>query len=457
MSTATLSEDGFVLPIAEASYPEPFAQGLEFNAPVRGPWNIVHMALMIPEAHLLYICARGCLRGVIMTAAEMGAMARMSWIGLTEDELTTGLLDARCFEAAEAILTKLSPKPPLVLLYLSCVHKFVQLDYPALLVKLSARFPHIRFIDCHMMPTMRKSGPSDEERTKSKMYEALEGQKPEEKTVALIGNDWPLQRESLLFQMLAQANYKLLELATCQSYADFQRLGSATYLLTTHLDALLATQNLAKRLKRTHLDLPASFAFSEIRANLTRLSETLAIPLPNLDEAEDKAVQALDALKKELASRPITLDYTITSRPLSLARLLRQWGFALSCVFIDAISPLEWDDFCWLQKQAGDLLLIYTRAPYLRFEALRRSRLGLQGDTVLALGQKAAYFSATDHFVNLTAGGGLSDYAGIIALCRHMQEASRKSKDRRTCIQLKGLGEPSCLCGTPCHPALQGS
>ena len=97
MSTATLSEDGFVLPIAEASYPEPFAQGLEFNAPVRGPWNIVHMALMIPEAHLLYICARGCLRGVIMTAAEMGAMARMSWIGLTEDELTTGLLDARCF------------------------------------------------------------------------------------------------------------------------------------------------------------------------------------------------------------------------------------------------------------------------------------------------------------------------------------------------------------------------
>ena len=60
------------LPIVDASYPHPFPQTLEYSPAARGTWNIVHTGMLVPGAHQIYICAAGCLRGVILTAAEMG-------------------------------------------------------------------------------------------------------------------------------------------------------------------------------------------------------------------------------------------------------------------------------------------------------------------------------------------------------------------------------------------------
>ena len=57
--------------ISEADAAEIFPSGLEYSAPARGMWNIVHMGMLIPESHQIYVCAQGCLRGVILTAAEM--------------------------------------------------------------------------------------------------------------------------------------------------------------------------------------------------------------------------------------------------------------------------------------------------------------------------------------------------------------------------------------------------
>ena len=66
--------------IRDASFPAPFAPGLEYAAPARGMWNIVHTGMLVPEAHQIFVCAEGCLRGVVLTAAEMGASDRFSTI-----------------------------------------------------------------------------------------------------------------------------------------------------------------------------------------------------------------------------------------------------------------------------------------------------------------------------------------------------------------------------------------
>ena len=62
---------GAEISIKEAQYPAPFEPGLEYNMPARGHWNIVHTAMLVPGLHQIYACARGCLRGVILTAGEM--------------------------------------------------------------------------------------------------------------------------------------------------------------------------------------------------------------------------------------------------------------------------------------------------------------------------------------------------------------------------------------------------
>ena len=67
---------GASVKVVDASFPAPFAPGLEFSSPARGTWNIVHTTMLVPGSHQVYICAAGCLRGVVLTAAEAGAMNR---------------------------------------------------------------------------------------------------------------------------------------------------------------------------------------------------------------------------------------------------------------------------------------------------------------------------------------------------------------------------------------------
>ena len=70
--------------IADADFPAPFRSGLEYSSPARGTWNIVHTGMLMPEAHEIYVCGAGCIRGVILTAAEMGLTDRFSTIAVRE-------------------------------------------------------------------------------------------------------------------------------------------------------------------------------------------------------------------------------------------------------------------------------------------------------------------------------------------------------------------------------------
>ena len=71
-------------------------------------------------------------------------------------------------------------------------------------------------------------------------------------------------------------------------------------------------------------------------------------------------------------------------------------------------------------------------------------RLGELGIPV-AIGQKAAYFTGTKHFVNIVEGGGMYGFDGICRLCARIEEAFLTARDPRNYIQQKGLGCESCL------------
>ncbi|MCR4667112.1 MAG: hypothetical protein K5657_07440 [Desulfovibrio sp.] len=432
--------------IGKAAFPEPFITGLEFNPPVRGPWNIVHMAYSIPEVHLLYICARGCLRGVIMTALEMGALDRFSWIGLSENDLAFGTIDDVTLDRAVEIIQRLDPTPPLVLLYLSCVHKFCQLDAGHLITELSERFPQTRFIECFMMPTMRKSGRTDEERTRAAMFEALE--KPdieEERAVSIIGNDFAIRDDALLIEMLRNGGIHVRSLNAARSYEDYKDLARSKTLLTTHPDACFAGEETAKRLGKRHLHLPVCYSFSGIRTTLSRLADAFSLDMPDFDREEEEARQALAATLRVLGDRPVVLDYTASPRPLGLARLLLESGFNLRVLYLDAIQEAEKEDFTWIAKHHGDILLVSTLAPENRLAALRTENALLENP--LAIGQKAAYMAETDFFLNLVGGGGLYDFRGIIRLAGDLLDAHKTPKNRRLILQMKGFGLPTPLHG----------
>ena len=84
-----------------------FPQKLEFNPPVHENWNIVHIGMQIPEAHQIYICGYNCMRGVVLTAAEMGAQDRFSSVILYEEDVVDGTLWEATRDGIADVLRKL--------------------------------------------------------------------------------------------------------------------------------------------------------------------------------------------------------------------------------------------------------------------------------------------------------------------------------------------------------------
>ena len=140
-----VSEDGAMVRIADAKAPAPFVSGLEYGAPARGVWNIVHVGMLIPGAHEIYVCAGNCLRGVVLTAVEMGAQRRFSTITIKENNVLDGDMERLLIDGVTDILTRLPSLPPAVLVYTSCIHHFLGCDLVPVLPRTTKQIPGRRF------------------------------------------------------------------------------------------------------------------------------------------------------------------------------------------------------------------------------------------------------------------------------------------------------------------------
>ena len=426
--------------IRDARFPEPFASGLEYNAPARGPWNIVHTGMLIPGAHQIFACAQGCLRGVVLTAAEMNAMDRMSWISVSESDLFDGSMERNIIDGAADILDRIDPLPPAVLLFISCIHLFAGCDFEMILGELRGRFPRVDFADCYMNPTMRKSGLTPDQLMRRQLYSLLRPRKKDEKCVNLIGNDRPTDESSELLAMIREAGFGLRDITLCGTYEDYQKMAGSAVNLTCLPAAAAAGEELERRLGQKHLYLPLSYSRQEIAENYAKLARVLGVEAPDFSGAAARAEEALGAARRVVGDAPVAIDYTATPRPLGLARLLLEHGFAVRKVYADVFSGEERADFDWLKQNAPELAVSATVRPEMRFAA----RVA-PGEKVLAIGQKAAYFCGTGRFVNIVAGGGMYGFDGIARLAGLMADAYLREKDTRTVIQYKGLGCESCL------------
>jgi hypothetical protein len=437
-SVQALDWSGASLPIREAQFPAPFEQGVEYAAPARGPWNIVHVGMLVPESHQIFVCAQGCLRGVVLTAAEMGATDRFSTIAVRENNVMEGDMEELILKGVEDVLRKLPYKPRAVLLFTSCIHHFIGCDLAYVYKKLREKFPDVDFTDCYMNPIMRKSKTPPDTKMRQQLYSLLHPAEQRAKAVNFLGNTSLTDEESELVQMIRGAGYEIRDICSCHTYDEFQKMAESSLNITYLPSARLGGDTLEKRLGQKHLYLPLSYDAGEIRSSLTRLAEELKAPLPDFSKLEAKAEQALQETKEALGDMEISIDYTATPRPLGLARLLLSHGIRVSSVYADSFTPEEQEDFYWLKEHFGDLQLyatVHPKMPRFARDKARETREGL-----LAIGQKAAYFTGTRHFVNLLEGGGLYGFGGICRLMELMRESAREEKNTEAIIQVKGWG-----------------
>ena len=421
------------LPVSEASYPQPLGWTLEYCAPVYESWNIVHIGMLLPEAHQIYVCADNCMRGVTMTAAEMGQSERFHCVVIGEKDMLYTNLEEITIQGVSDVLNKLPSHPPAVLVFTVCVHHFLGSDIDYIYRELERRYPDITFIRCWMDPIMQKNHRMPDVTERAAMLEVVPALPPEEKTVNLLGADIRHDDNSELMAMLHAGGFRVQELPRCKTYGDFLRFGAGAWNLVTYPSFLYGAEQFAGRLDRPMLYLPPSTHYEEIDRELRTLAETLEVPCPDTTALRAETERELEETRRRLGDTPVYLDYIAHTRPLGLARLLLEHGIRVERVYIDVIGGEEEADFRWLQERAPELMLYATVRPRMRV-------LPRDGQHVLAIGPKAAFFADTVHFVDMVECGGTWGYTGIQTICRRMREAMDTEKDTRDHVIRKGLG-----------------
>lgn len=474
----------------EASFPAPFQQGLEFNSPAHGNWNIVHTGMLVPEAQQIYVCADNCMRGVVLTAAEMNAAERFSFVIVEEKDLLGGNLEDVTIEGVTDVLNRLPKKPKAVLLFTVCLHHFLGSDLDRIYGELESRFPEIFFMRCFMDPIMQKTGPTPDQKLRRAMYDAVPEAEADPECVTLLGSDFMLDETSDIRRILEQNEFKLRETAACETWEEYQKLGEGSLILDCYPAGKFGVQQQAKRLGRPFLYLPGSFDYEEIQRQeellleelkvLKKSQENVQINEKLVQKAENNQVSSSEAdaahkgvragngdksdseeifeitgldIEKEIRSceaalshardiigdTPIALDYLFHPRPLGLAKLLLTHGFKVESVYLDSISPEEKEVFFWLKENVPGLKLISTIRPEMRV------RTRCSENRILAIGQKAAWFTGSRNFVNMVQGGGLYGFDGIRRTAQLMIEAFETEKDPEDLIVRKGWGCESCI------------
>ena len=453
-----INPEGAVITIGEADFPVPFPIGLEFNSPAHGNWNIVHTGMLMPEAIQIYVCADNCMRGVVLTAAEMNAADRFSFVTVEEENLLNGNLEDVTIEGVTDVLNKLEKKPKAVLLFTVCLHHFLGCDLDRVYEELGTRFPEIVFVRCFMDPIMQKHGLTPDQKLRKAMYDPLITKEPDPLTVTLVGSDFVLDESSDIKRLLRSTGHTLRELPACKTWAEYQQLGSAEIFVSCYPPAKYGADMLAERLNRTHLYLPGCFDYGEIKEEIRNLIKELQAGWSREDTSNTKCADitseeieafcqreitlcedSINHAKSIIGGTPVVLDYLYHPRPLGLAKLLLEHGFHVTTVYLDSISPEEKPAFDWLKFHHPDLELRATIQTKMR--VLPR---GTEGK-VLAIGQKAAWFSGSRNFVNMVQGGGLWGFDGIRGTMELMTEAFLEEKDPEDLIVRKGWGCESCI------------
>ncbi len=422
------------VPAAEARFPSPFSEGLEYSSPARGTWNILHTGMMIPESHHVFVCAKGCLRGVVLTAAEMDAMGRYSAIEIREENVVEGGFEELMLDGMADVLEKLPYRPKVILLYISCQHFFLAYDQDYVYDRLRETFPDIDFIDCYMIPTLRKSGISPDQKMRMQLYEMLKPQEKDAKQINVIGSDLRIDDSCEIYGLIHEAGFHLKQIQDCQTYEEYQDMGKASLNLYLEPMALRAAERLKDRLGQEFRYYPYTYSYDRIDREYAELAEYMKSPVPDLTEKRRAAEYALEETKALLGDAPIAVDFSFTFLILSFSRLLLEHGFNLKEIFADDFYPEEKDDFQWIREHHPEVLICACRRPEQRVHSRWRT------EEYLAIGQKAAWFTGTDHFVNVVESGGYMGYGGIVEIARLMREAYLEKKDRKILIQKKGYG-----------------
>ena len=424
--------------ISDITYEYNADLGLSYASPVRGVWNIVHIGTLLPQAHEVFVCPTSCLRGVVLTTAEMNAMDRLSTITVGEDNILEGDMEEALQKGCERIIRELPDRPRAMLVFTSCIHHFLAVNYQRVYTILRKEYPDIDFIDCYMDPIMRRTKPAIPSLWRQ-IHRLLPSAEKRQDQANLVGNCFVYGDDCDLTVFLKNAGIRVLDLNTCPDYDTFLEMAHSPVNFTFHKTAVSAAKDMQLRLGQTWIPMHPGYNYDVIDADMLRAAEFFGAAGLSEEEIQSQrnlTEQAVLETRRLLGDTPVSLDYTAVDCPLELALYLLDHGFHVESVFIDVFTESQ-EIFERLKKKAPQLKIYQS----LGWNIRKMDRF--HDGKITAIGQKSAYFLNTDYFVNIVENDGMYGYRGIRRLMRLLSEKKKKKKPMRELVQIKGWG---CSC-----------
>lgn len=453
-----ITEDKAVLPITEASVGKTFPWKLEYNCPVHETWNIVHIGMLIPEAHQIYVCSDNCVRGVIMTADEMGAGSRFSSVMPNENDVVSGRLTQVSIDGACDVISRLDYRPRAVLVFLVCMHLITGADRRYIYDEIRRRNPDIDVMECLMYPIAEKLTRNSIEVEWKAMLSPmikLKDEPADYSTISIFGDDLKMQYSDL-YELSARYGKRILQVQDCHSYDEYLAMSRSFLYITRSAFGVYGLKSLTKENGHEYMYLPPAVTYEEIEQEELQFVEAIADNDEDLapEDNEKKISQELKeyfsqqtALCEEkfketfsvTGDREIRICSTGHPRFIGLARILLEHGFNVTRVYSDSISPEEKDDLAAVQHDFPQLKI--QSISEVKSRILNGAYEGKE-DEILAIGPKAGYFSQTRYFVNIIEADGSFGFTGLRHILDMMIEASDHPNDKYV-VTRKGLGNPS--------------
>ena len=383
---------------------------LEFNMPVHEGWNIVHIAMQVPEGHQIYVCPENCLRGVVMTAYEMGAAGRFSCVSVSERDLIVDNLETVTIDGASDVVEEMHAGgefPPVIFLFTVCSHRILSCDFDYVFKTLREKYPDIIWVHAYMDCIAQKEGLYPDMKLRKAMYEFIPKTHSDEKIVNLLGSEVIATKENNdIVAYYESQGIKVRQLSDIHTFDEYMQLGNACMNICMYKSGDYGVEAFSERLGIPyHLMLPffentnlpdidevtekkpptsesepidISYSVNE-KKDLRIEKKEISQLSKNSTEKNNGGLPAFSEVKekykdfqKQIGNTPVVIDSMAIVCPYSLAEFMLDQGFNVIYVISDGAPAYEKEIAERLDKKHPELKTVLPADPRLREETYRK-------------------------------------------------------------------------------------
>ncbi|MCC8140424.1 MAG: nitrogenase component 1 [Lachnospiraceae bacterium] len=376
----------------------------------------------LPESFVLHVAPPACGRRLAISASMRHLRGRRAHLYISEEDIVSACYEDMIPEAVQRILGEVGPTPKAIIIEVTCVDDLLGTDHEALLALLKERFAGTHFCVRRIDPIRRTSALPPPVSRLCSLFSMLDRSDETEDSVNLLTGMTPVAEQSEIFRILAQMGFRVRQMDTCETFQDFLDMAKSRFNIVTAPMALMAAQDMEKKLGIPYLYLPATVEIEKIDMAYEQIAEKSERALPDLSRERKAAMEELERALREIGDTPVAIDPTGDQLPLTLARYLIGRGVRVKLVLENMLFDGDKSDYHWLREQHPEVSILQSGG----VELLNRAE---EFQDCLCLGFTCGYLLRAKHVVCEEGGKSAYGYQMTATFARNVQTALQTEFD----------------------------